>query len=59
MKPIWLNGKDMIKFEESQGDYRYFDQSMNIVKVKPDYQYLVGLDDMEKNSIVFDTKKVK
>ena len=59
MKPIWMNGKDMIKFEESQGDYRYFDQSMNIVKVKPDYQYLVGLDDMEKNSIVFDTKKVK
>ena len=59
MKPIWMNGKDMIKFEKNQGDYRYFDQSMNIVKVKPDYQYLVGLDDMEKNSIVFDTKKVK
>ena len=59
MKPIWMNGKDMIKFEKSQGDYCYFDQSMNIVKVKPDYQYLVGLDDMEKNSIVFDTKKVK
>ena len=54
-----MNGKDMIKFEKSQGDYRYFDQSMNIVKVKPDYQYLVGLDEMEKNSIVFDTKKVK
>lgn len=59
MKPIWMNGKDMIEFEKSQGDYRYFDQSMNIVKVKPDYQYLVGLDAMEKNSIVFDTKKVK
>ena len=59
MKPIWMNGKDMIEFEKSQGDYRYFDQSMNIVKVKPNYQYLVGLDDMEKNSIVFDTKKVK
>ena len=59
MEPIWMNGKDMIEFEKSQGDYRYFDQSMNIVKVKPDYQYLVGLDDMEKNSIVFDTKKVK
>ena len=54
-----MNGKDMIKFEKSQGDYRYFDKSMNIVKVKPDYQYLVGLDDMEKNAIVFDMKKVK
>lgn len=52
-----MNGKDMIEFEKSQGDYCYFDQSMNIVKVKPDYQYLVGLDDIEKNSIVFDTKK--
>ena len=54
-----MNGKDMIKFEKSQGDYRYFDQSMNIVKVKPDYQYLVGLDAMEKNSIFFNMKKVK
>lgn len=57
MEPIWMNGKDMIRFEESQGDYRYFDESMNVVKINPDWQYLVGLDDMEKNSIVFDIRK--
>ncbi|NME22813.1 hypothetical protein HF865_08955 [Lactobacillus reuteri] len=57
MEPIWMNGKDMIKFEESQGDYCYFDESMNVVKINPDWQYLVGLDEMEKNSIVFDIKK--
>ncbi|MCC4389084.1 hypothetical protein LMB41_02515 [Limosilactobacillus reuteri] len=28
MEPIWMNGKDMIKFEESQGDYCYFDKSL-------------------------------
>ena len=58
MEPIWMNGKDMIKFEESQGDYCYFDKSMNVVKINPDWQYLVGLDDMEKNSIVFDIRKI-
>ena len=57
MEPIWMKGKEMIKFEESQGDYRYFDESMNVVKINPDWQYLVGLDEMEKNSIVFDIKK--
>ena len=57
MEPIWMNGKDMLKFEESQGDYCYFDKSMNVVKINPDWQYLVGLDEMEKNSIVFDIKK--
>lgn len=58
MEPIWMNGKEMIKFEESQGDYCYFDESMNVVKINPNWQYLVGLDDMEKNSIVFDIKKL-
>lgn len=57
MEPIWMNGKDMIKFEESQGDYCYFDKSMNVVKINPDWQCLVGLDEMEKNSIVFDIRK--
>ena len=42
MEPIWMNGKDMIKFEESQGDYCYFDKSMNVVKINPDWQCLVG-----------------
>lgn len=58
MEPIWMNGEEMIEFEESQGDYCYFDESMNVVKINPNWQYLVGLDDMEKNSIVFDIKKL-
>ena len=53
MEPIWMDGKDMIEFEKSQGDNCYFNKNYQIVTVNPNYKYLVGLDEMEKNSIVY------
>lgn len=53
MKPIIMNGKDMIDFQKSQGDNRYFDKNYQVVNINPDYKYLVGLDEIEKNSIVY------
>ena len=53
MKPIIMNGKDMIDFQKSQGDNRYFDKNYQVVNINPNYKYLVGLDELEKNSIVY------
>ena len=53
MEPIIMNGKDMIDFQNSQGDNRYFDKNYQVVNINPNYKYLVGLDEIEKNSIVY------
>lgn len=53
MEPIWMKGKDMIEFQNSQGDNRYFDKNYQVVNINPKYKYLVGLDEIEKNSIVY------
>ena len=53
MEPIILDGKDMIDFQKSQGDNCYFDKNYQVVTVNPNYKYLVGLDELEKNSIVY------
>lgn len=53
MEPIWMDGKDMIEFEKSQGDNCYFNKEYQVVTVNPNYKYLVGLDEEEKNSIVY------
>ena len=53
MEPIIMNGKDMIDFQKSQGDNRYFDKNYQVVNINPNYKYLVGLDEIEKNSIVY------
>lgn len=53
MKPIIMDGQDMIDFQNSQGDNRYFDKNYQVVNINPDYKYLVGLDEIEKNSIVY------
>lgn len=53
MEPIWMKGKEMIDFQKSQGDNRYFDKNYQVVNINPKYKYLVGLDELEKNSIVY------
>ena len=53
MEPIIMQGKDMIDFQNSQGDNRYFDKNYQVVNINPNYKYLVGLDEIEKNSIVY------
>lgn len=53
MEPIIMNGQDMIDFQNSQGDNRYFDKNYQVVNINPNYKYLVGLDEIEKNSIVY------
>ena len=53
MEPIIMDGKDMIDFQNSQGDNRYFDKNYQVVNINPNYKYLVGLDEIEKNSIVY------
>ena len=53
MEPIIMQGKDMIDFQKSQGDNRYFDKNYQVVNINPNYRYLVGLDEIEKNSIVY------
>ena len=57
MEPIWEHGKDMLAFENSQGDYCFFDKAGDVVTINPNWDYLVGLDEIEKNSIVFDIRK--
>lgn len=57
MEPIWEHGKDMLAFEKSQGDYCFFDKAGDVVTINPNWDYLVGLDEIEKNSIVFDIRK--
>jgi hypothetical protein len=53
MEPIIMDGKDMIDFQNLQGDNCYFDKNYNPVDINPNYKYLVGLDKQEKNSIVY------
>lgn len=53
MEPIIMKGQDMIDFQKSQGDNRYFDKNYQVVNINPNYKYLVGLDEIEKNSIVY------
>lgn len=53
MEPILINGKEMIDFQNSQGDIIYFDENYNPVSINLNYKYLVGLDKEEKNSIVY------
>ena len=53
MEPIIMKGQDMIDFQNSQGDNRYFDKNYKVVNINPNYKYLVGLDELEKNSIVY------
>lgn len=48
-----MNGQEMIDFQKSQGDTCYFDKNYQVVTVNPNYKYLVGLDELEKNSIVY------
>ena len=48
-----MKGKDMIDFQKSQGDNCYFDKNYQVVNINPNYKYLVGLDELEKNSIVY------
>ena len=57
MEPIWMNGEEMIEFEKSQGDYCYFYENGDVVIVNSNWDYFVGLDEMEKNAIVFGVKK--
>jgi hypothetical protein len=53
MEPIVMTGKDMIDFQNSQGDNCYFDKNYQVININPNYKYLVGLDELEKNSIVY------
>lgn len=53
MEPIIMQGKDMIDFQNSQGDNCYFDKNYQVVTINPKYKYLVGLDEIEKNSIIY------
>ena len=53
MEPIIMDGKDMIDFQNSQGDNCYFNKNYQVVTINPKYKYLVGLDEIEKNSIVY------
>ena len=48
MEPIIIDSKDMIDFQNSQGDTCYFDKNYKIVTINPKYKYLVGLDELEK-----------
>lgn len=48
-----MKGKDMIDYQNSQGDNCYFDKNYQVVTINPKYKYLVGLDEIEKNSIVY------
>lgn len=53
MESIIMNGQDMIDFQNSQGDNCYFNKDYQVVIINPSYKYLVGLDEKEKNSIVY------
>ena len=54
-----MKGQDMIDFQNSQGDNRYFDKNYKVVNINPNYKYLVGLDEIEKNSIVYKVDYIK
>lgn len=54
---IWLTGEEMLKFiEYNDGEAIYFDEDYNEVHPDKSHKYLVGLDRIEKNSIVYDVK---
>lgn len=58
LEKIWELGQDMIDYEESQGGESNFSYpNGKSVKIDPNTWYLVGLDEQEKNSIVFNKKK--
>ena len=48
-----MNGKEMIDFQNSQGDKIYFNKNYQVININPKYKYLVGLDEEEKNSIIY------
>lgn len=55
---IWELGQEMLDYEESQGGESNFSYpNGESVKIDPNTWYLVGLDEQEKNSIVFNKKK--
>lgn len=56
MQPTLMLGEEMLAFQQSQGrDPCYVDLNGNPVKVNSNYQYLVTLDNVEKNSVVIKT----
>lgn len=55
---IWESGQEMLDYQNSQGgEDNFFYPNDKSVKIDPNTWYLVGLDELEKNSIVFDEKK--
>lgn len=55
---IWQSGQEMLDYQESQGgEDEFFYPNGKSVKIDPNTWYLVGLDELEKNSIVFNKKK--
>lgn len=56
IEPRIMAGADMLAFQQSQGgDPCYIDLQGKPVKLNPNYQYLVTLDNLEKNSVVIKT----
>ena len=55
---IWESGQEMLDYQNSQGgEYNFFYPNGESVKIDTKKWYLVGLDELEKNSIVFDEKE--
>lgn len=55
---IWESGQEMLDYQNSQGgEDNFFYPNGKSVKIDPNTWYLVGLDEQEKNSIVFDEKE--
>lgn len=55
---IWESGQEMLDYQNSQGgEDNFFYPNGKSVKIDPNTWYLVGLDELEKNSIVFNKKK--
>lgn len=58
LEKIWESGKEMLDYQNSQGsEDEFFYPNGKLVKIDPNTWYLVGLDELEKNSIVFDEKE--
>ena len=58
LEKIWESGQEMLDYKESQGgEDNFFYPNGEPVKIDTKKWYLVGLDELEKNSIVFDEKK--
>lgn len=55
---IWESGQEMLDYQNSQGgEDNFFYPNGKSVKIDPNTWYFVGLDELEKNSIVFNKKK--